>query len=454
MAQPQRTPSGVQAERRLQRGMTRRNVVVGSVVRVLSLVMLVLTPAVAARTLTPAGVAQVMIAVSVITVIGIVGQMGVPWVVSWRIAQLRAGAIDAELVRGTLRSATLFLLALTAVLTLAVAVPWGVPGDWLVQGATRGLLVAVALAGAGRAASKIYSEASKGFGDVNVAALGSDLLGPSIGLAAAVVAIATLGTTTSVSFVSALSLGWLVAACFAFWRAPVKPSLRRYGHRETEHPLRNGMAVLGLISILNVGIQQAHIIISGYTLDLSDAGVFSTAARLASLTGAPLMIISALASPDVGVALQTKEPNRLAIVERRLQALTGLFFVLASALGLIYIVFGSSVLRLMFGPAYVDGHGELIVLSAGPLGSLFAGVAGLSLMLAGERRVLLRDTVVGSCVALIGMLVGVSTFGSMGLAFGYSFGQLAINALLLRSCHRELGLTPIANPLAMRRRAG
>ncbi len=94
-----------------------------------------------------------------------------------------------------------------------------------------------------------------------------------------------------------------------------------------------------------------------------------------------------------------------------------------------------------------------MILSIGPLASLFAGVAGLCLMLAGERVRLMRDTVVGSTLRLVSMFVGAIYFGGVGLAVGYSVGQIVVNVMLLRSCRHAIGMTPIAHPMAVFRRS-
>lgn len=448
-------PAGVNAHpgAASRRGLTRQNLILGGGIRGAALLLVVLTPVVAARTLDTSGVAQVMIAVSVATMIGVVGQVGLPFVISLRVAQVRAGVISSALLRGNLRSACLFLLALTGLLLLLAAPPWGVPPGWIVPNATRGMLVAIALAGVGRAASRIFSETNKGYGGVNIAVVGSDLLGPGLGLVVVLVAGVAFGAmTTSEAFAWALAVGWVLAVGTAVWMAPVKPSFARVQHA-AEYRLRHGMVVLGVVSVLNVGIQQAHIIISGYALGLADAGVFSAAARLATLTGAPLMIISSIASPDIGLALQSDDPSQLKRVEMRLRRLTGACFMGGAVLALGYLVGGATLLRVLFGQEYASGHAELVILSIGPLASLFTGVAGLCLMLAGERVRLMRDTVVGSTLAVVSMFVGAIYFGGVGLAVGYTLGQTVVNVMLLRSCRHVVGMTPIAHPMAVFRRS-
>lgn len=423
--------------------MTTRNLILGSGIRVTSMLLIVVTPMVAARLLPPAGVAQVMIAISIGTIIGVVGPLGLPWAISYRVAQVRVGAAETARLSADLRAALGYLGAVLVALALLVGPTWAMPPRWVIPGATREMLLAVVIIGVARATSKVLSEVNKGFGDVNTAAVGADLAGPIMALILMFTVAALASDLSSTEVLWCLAFGWLAAVAYTVGSTPVRP----WGHRPpaATSSRRGGLAVLAIISVLNVGIQQAHIVISGFALGLDEAATFTTAARLATLTGAPLVIISGLASPDIGVALHSKDGPELERVQARLQRLTGAFFAASVLLCLVYALVGGRLLRLLFGTGYEAGHAELVVLAIGPLGSLLAGVVGMTLMLAGKHRRLLRDTVVGSAVAAVAMLIGVR-WGAVGLAVGYTTGQLVINALLLRTCRAVTGLSPMASP--------
>jgi len=240
-----------------------------------------------------------------------------------------------------------------------------------------------------------------------------------------------------------LAVGWAVALIAAVGFSPVKPSIQKRGG--TFAPI-DGISTLAAVAVLNVGVQQVHIVLAGLLLGNLEAAHFSTAARLATLTGAPLMIIAGIASPDVGFALK-KDRAAIRRVELRLQQLTGLLFIPAAILAGAYVLVGPNILLLAFGPEYEVAHIELVILSVGPLASLYAGIAGLSLTLAEERRVLLHRTAIGSGLAGVVMIAGGLLWGSLGLAAGYSIGQIVINILLTSACRSAVGLDPSARPI-------
>jgi O-antigen/teichoic acid export membrane protein len=343
----------------------------------------------------------------------------------------------------------LYLLSLVLLFAAASIPSWALDPARLIPGGSQALFLAAVVIGGGRAASRVLSETNRGFGHVNLAGLGADLIGPSIGLAG-VAALTWLTTedVTAVRVVWLLAFGWCAATLFAAWWAPIRPALRPARVPARGDRLRNAVGVLGVVSILNVGIQQAHIIIAGLMLPTAVAAGFATAARLAPLAGTPLVLLSAVASPDVGVALQSRDPARIRQLEARLQRVTGLLLLLSLPLVAIFLLAGSQVLTLLFGAPYAVGHQELVILSLGPLASLAVGVAGMCLIQAGRRRRVLLDTIVGSFAALGLMVAGGMRAGSTGLAVGYALGQLTINLLLLRSCRLELGVMPYARPLA------
>ncbi len=240
-------PAGVNAHpgAAARRGLTRQNLILGAGIRATALLLVVLTPVVAARTLDTSGVAQVMIAVSVATMIGVVGQVGLPFV-SLRVAQVRAGLISLALLRGNLRSACLFLLALTVLLLVLAVPPWGVPPDWIVPNATRGMLVAVALAGIGRAGQPASSaRRTRDTAASTSPSWDPTCLRPGLGLVVVVVAGVAFGAmTTSEAFAWALAVGWVLAVGIAIWIAPVKPTLARVQHG-AKYRLRHGMRRAG-----------------------------------------------------------------------------------------------------------------------------------------------------------------------------------------------------------------
>lgn len=429
-------------------GMTGLNVVFGSVLKVSSLVLTVLIPMVATRLLPRDQAAQVLIAISTATLVAVVAQAGLPWTISRRVSLVRVGRLPIDALGSDLLTASACLLGILVLLIAAVLPPWGIDPGWIVPEGSPLLATAILTAGIARAWSRVLSEANKGFGQVNSASVSADLAGPALGLVlVAILGLVVRSETSSTEIGWALALGWIGAVGIALRTIPVRIPLRvaAFAPRRL---LREGALVLGIISILNVGIQQVHVIIAGYVLGLDEAAVFSTAARLASLTGAPLMIIAGIATPDIGTALQSRDENQIAVVQLRLQRLTGAFFVAGSALCLLFAVWGSSILGMLFGREYAAGHAMLVVLAIGPLGSLFAGVAGLALTLAGAQRRLLAITLVGSAVAVVSMVAGAFAFGGIGLSVGYSVGQLGINILLLRSSRKVLGFSPMANPIA------
>lgn len=420
-------------------GISPRNAVTAIVIRGSSLLATVLVPVVATRVLEPAQVATALVWLSIATILAVVVPLGLPWTISVTVASLRTKTSSPNQLRNLLRLVVAYLPALLVVLlalSVGASVVWpGVPAQIMAAACAIGVL---------RAGSRIFSEVGRGFGNVSLAAVTSDLLGPLLGLVLIGLA-AFAGVSFSASaLLSLLAIGWAIGFLVALGLSPVKPSIRK----ETDAIApTDGIGVLAAIAVLNIGVQQVHIVLAGLMLASLEAAHFSTAARLATLTGAPLMIIAGIASPDVGLAVKGSK-DAISRVEERLQRLTGVLFVMGAVLACTYFFAGPLVLRLAFGAEYELAHTELVVLSIGPLASLYAGIAGLSLTLAEKRRILFRRTILGSGLAVAAMVIGGLVWGSLGLAFGYSTGQVAINLLLVSACRSSIGLDPSARPLS------
>jgi O-antigen/teichoic acid export membrane protein len=412
-----------------------------------SLALGAVTAVVVARVLDPEGVAQALIAVSVGTMIGVIAQAGVPAAIAHSTARVRTGSLTEAGVGRQLFLSMAYTAVVLGAVVLAAVPDWPLNPERLIPGAHFALLAAAVVMAGGRAASRVLSETNKGFGHVTVAGFGSDLIGPFLGLAV-IASLAALRpeSLTGTSVAWALAAGWVAASAFAYWRAPIRPGVRRLSEPLDER-FGSILGVVAIISILNVGIQQAHVVIAGAMLAVPAAAVFAAVARLAALTGTPLVLISAIASPDVGVALQSGDPVRIRALERRLQRLTGVLLVLGLGVAGVFAAAGSWILRILFGVGYEGGNITLLVLSLGPLASLSTGVAGLCLMQAGRRASVLRDTLIGSLLSIGGMVIGATLWSGSGLAVGYAAGQLLMNLMLLRTCRREVGIAPYARPI-------
>lgn len=421
-------------------GISSKNTLAALAIRGTSLLATVLVPVAATRVLQPEEVGTALVWLSVAAVLAVAAPLGIPWSVSVAVADIRSRRSDESQLKRLLTIAGGYLPVLLAAL---IALIVGLSSVW--SEIPTHLAVVTCVIGISRAGSRIFSEVGKGFGNVSSAAITSDLLGPLSGLTMVGFA-ALIGLSFSAALLLVyLSLGWALSFAIAAIISPVKPVIRR----DLSEGLRvDGIAVLATVAVLNVGIQQLHIVFAGLFLDELDAAHFSTAARLASLTGAPLMIVAGLASPDVALSLRSGR-NAMLKVEQRLRKLTGGFLVASAALGLLYLLFGAVILRTVFGAGYGAGHWALVVLSLGPLASLYAGVAGLTLTLAEQRRVLLGRTAVGSTFAVLAMSLGGWMGGSVGLAAGYSAGQIGINLLLLSACRTLVGLNTSARPSAI-----
>jgi len=192
------------------------------------------------------------------------------------------------------------------------------------------------------------------------------------------------------------------------------------------------------ISLANVTLLQAGVIVVGISLTPQDAAIYSAAAATSGAAALPLYAAVALGAPKFAA---------LHLQQRRLELQT-LFsnivrwtFWPSLAIALMFVALGSIVLRL-FGPGFEKGYSTLLLLTFGQLVSAFVGPVVTLLNMTGHQSLTAR---VLSTAAILGVLLGfvfTRIWGSVGTAAAFSGAMLLWNAWLAVLIFRRLEILP------------
>ena len=218
----------------------------------------------------------------------------------------------------------------------------------------------------------------------------------------------------------------------------------RLGTRIKVEPKVNLGAWLGVavsfvwISLANVILLQAGVIVIGIFLRPHDVALYSAAAATSGLVTLPLYAATALGAPKFA-ALHSQQ-RRL-----ELQALvtnvTRWTFWPSLAIALIFVAFGPIVLRL-FGPGFEQGHAMLSILTLGQLVNAFAGPVLSLLNMTGHQVVAARVLSTSAILGVVFGLVLTPIWGSFGTAVAFSGAMMLWNAWLAISVIRKLEIYP------------
>ena len=164
---------------------------------------------------------------------------------------------------------------------------------------------------------------------------------------------------------------------------------------------------------------------------------YGAASRVAVLLALPLAAVN-LALPAVVAELHAR--HDLARLEAVLRSTAAAATVIAAAVTAAVALFGSDVMRLVFGAGYGHAGTVLLILCIGQLGNVACGSCGLTLVMTGHQRTAAKVAVVAIVLALPLVIVGVHVDGIEGAALAAAAVNIAYNLALVRAVRSKVGV--------------
>lgn len=172
-----------------------------------------------------------------------------------------------------------------------------------------------------------------------------------------------------------------------------------------------------------------------------EVALYGVAARLVVFVVTPFVIFSGVIPPIIA-ELHTQ--GKMRQLEKALRAGASLAGLPALAVLVVFLVAGPWILETVFGPAYSDAYPILAILSLGRLYAVWAGSAGVTLMMTGYQKTMMRITLFSGAVSVGGGIAATARFGAVGLACVTAGAQVLQNTLQLTMVKRRLGIwTPL-----------
>ncbi len=189
-------------------------------------------------------------------------------------------------------------------------------------------------------------------------------------------------------------------------------------------------------STLALATKQVPLLAVGNELGVAAAGTFRLAAQLAQSLGKIGQLISRAAFPEIVRAVQEAQEDAV----RKLVMRTVVASTLAGAvIMLMAVLFGKSVLKLVGGHAFGQGHDVLVWMAAAGAIDLIA--VGLDTVLTARgyagRIFLIRIASVGIMVATA--VMALPRWGEVGMAASVVAGSMTVTTLLFAISHVRKG---------------
>ncbi len=394
----------------------------------------------AARLLGTDGFGYFVIAVTVSTLLGQLGLMGVHRGGLREAARMAPG--DPEVLEGlrhSVRAVSLVILPATALATSAVTyVVLDAPNAYTRWAVAVGMAVLVYLGGQ----QKLWANYLRGFGQVRFASL---LEGRSGGMLTSACQGALLGVVLLLrpdwglpGALAALAVGYAIPVVVAWgrvhriWRhVDARGSIWRDLVVAVRRYWRFASNLLG--GFLNSTVE---IWLAAFVLTAGQVSQFSAAQRLSVLLVVPLVSLGVVFSPVVS-RLVDHDNHRL---ERLLRTGATMAICLTSVVWLPMLVAPSWLLGLVYGSDFSSAAPVLVLLTLGTFATVWSGMAGTALTMSRHESVV--ATVQWTAVVLR-IVIGVAAamaFGPVGLGLSAASISAGLSLALWLLTRRRMGL--------------
>ncbi len=393
-----------------------------------------------AQLLGPSGAGIYYLALNIVGLGAVVGEMGLSNTVI-RFVAASAAQGNWRQVAGTYRFANRIVLVVAAVTSVIIFFGSGwlareLFGDAALEAPLRLMAFATLPAsllalhvGFFKGLKKIrLAVTMEGFGVSLFALLLLPALGSALGVRGAIITYLTAS-------VLVLILG------IVFWRreTPQLNGLSVEGH--TMQLLSAGFPLF-LIAIMNLIITSSDITLLGILTDADSVGVYGVAKRIATIMSFILVAINSIMAPKLAESYALGKRDALAALARHSAVIATLA---AIPLFLIFAVFSNWLLGL-FGPSFLRGGPILIVLALGQVVNLSTGSVGYLLMMTGREQIMRNIVIAGALMSIALDLILIPRFGILGAAIANAVTVAGINLGSVLAAYRQLHIWALPLP--------
>jgi O-antigen/teichoic acid export membrane protein len=195
-------------------------------------------------------------------------------------------------------------------------------------------------------------------------------------------------------------------------------------------------ARLWAAAVIEAVSQYFEVVLIAFLLDPVAAGAYFVASRLSNAFAMAADGLYSFGTRRLPPLYYARDVVQLDQTLRFMAGVMGL----AVAAGLTIVFFGSDILLGLFGSAYVEERGLLILLCIGTATFAAAGPAGAVLMLTGHEGRYTLIVTTGVALRMVGLLIFAPIFGILGAAAVTATVFVVLAVVLVAECRRLTGL--------------
>jgi O-antigen/teichoic acid export membrane protein len=184
-------------------------------------------------------------------------------------------------------------------------------------------------------------------------------------------------------------------------------------------------------------ISQADILVLSMYRPAAEVAVYGVAAKLVLFMATPLIILNSVISSTIAELFAKNRMQELQSILRTSATVVALpvFFCFV-----FFLFQAENMLAYLYGDFYRTGGLIVIILSVGQLINVFTGSCGITLMMTGHQNMMMLITLVCGAITLGGALTFGSEYGATGVALAATIGITLQNIGMLLGVRRTTGM--------------
>ena len=401
-----------------------------------------------ARGLGAAGYGVYGLAMSLISLVTIPTEFGLPQLVTREVSAAQV-CHDVPLIHGVLKWANRIVILLSLSMTAAGLIGWQLFKEWFSDGVAIAVLAGLPLVPL-VALGNLRGAALRGLQKIVMGQFPEVVLRPAV--YSLLLLLASFFLSSGLSPITAMAVQ-AIAAAVAFLAAAlmlrrflpsIDPVIAPVTHAKAwlrsafPMALTEGMRILhGNVSILLLGVLSTTVVV----------GVFRVAISMSLLIAMPATLLHVVCAPLFSRLHAARDHHRL---QRMLSWAAVAMVSGVIVVTLPFVLMGSQLLAKVFGAEFGASNAPLLILSAGALVSSAFGAGATLLNMTGHERRVTRA--VGLSLLVLGLLSApfIALWGAVGAALVNSIALVLWSVLMWLDVRRLLGLDTSIGPLIKR----
>jgi O-antigen/teichoic acid export membrane protein len=196
---------------------------------------------------------------------------------------------------------------------------------------------------------------------------------------------------------------------------------------------------LMISATMNIVLSNLDTFMLGVLSSPGDVGIYNVAYPLANLL---IIFLTAFNFVFMPVISELQSDGEYEQLGRVYQVVSKWIFILTLPVFIVLASYPESIIKLTFGPEYVNGGFALSILAIGFFTHTVVGPTGNSLVAVGRSRLIMYTDVTVAAVNVVLNLLLIPRYSFVGAAVATTIGYILMNSLYILFLRRELGIHP------------